>query len=254
MLDSYRLNGEIAFVTGGGCGIGRAVCLTLADAGADIVVADLREHDAKAVAAEVEEFGRRAIPLQVDVTQRTSVERAVRAAIEEFAAIDILCNIAGVVAPPRPFVESDPDAWRQEIDVNFLGTAHCTWAVLPHMIEKGGGRIVNTASDAARVGEVFSAIYAGAKSAVIAFSKSVAREVARSNVRVNCISPGATRTKLAERAGVPQELFERSVKSYPLGRLGEASDQANAVLYFASPASDWVTGQTLSVSGGFTMA
>jgi NAD(P)-dependent dehydrogenase (short-subunit alcohol dehydrogenase family) len=254
MVDAYRLDGQTALITGGGSGIGKATCVLFAEAGADVAVVDLRGDDAKATARQVEELGRRSLAIACDVSDLGEVQSAVDQVMAEFGKIDMLCNVAGLAMPPSAFVDSKPENWRIEMDVNFFGCALLTRTVLPHMLAAGGGRIVNTASDAARVGEPFSAVYAAAKAAVIGFSKSVAKEVARANVRVNCISPGATHTRLAERAGISPEAFEKVVKAYPLRRLGEPEDQAQAILYLASPASDWVTGQTLSISGGFTMA
>src|SRR6267154_1383277 len=181
MMDAFRLDGQTALITGGGSGIGKATCVLFAEAGADVAVVDLRSDDAKATAKEVEALGRRSLAVACDVSDIGQVQSAVDQVMAEFGQIDVLCNVAGLVMPPSAFVDSDPENWRVEMDVNFFGCAHFTRSVLPHMLAAGGGRIVNTASDAARVGEPLSAVYAAAKAAVVGFSKSVAKEVARAN-------------------------------------------------------------------------
>jgi 2-hydroxycyclohexanecarboxyl-CoA dehydrogenase len=253
MLDEFRLDAKVSLVTGGGSGIGRAISVGLAEAGADVIVADLSLAAAEDTALLVEKAGRRALPLQVDVTDHDAVRVAVDGAVDEMRRLDILCNNAGVMNTPTKFVNTTTAEWRREIEVIFLGTLNCTHAALPHMLDAGDGRIVNTASDAGRTGEPRTAVYSGAKAAVIGFSKALAKEVARSGIRVNCISPGTTQTPLMESANLTPDQVAAITRLYPLGRLGQPRDHALAVVFLASDASSWITGQTLSVSGGYTM-
>jgi NAD(P)-dependent dehydrogenase (short-subunit alcohol dehydrogenase family) len=254
--NQFSMEGRVAAVTGGGSGIGRAVCLTLAAYGADIAVVDRDESGAKQVADEVAELGRSSVPVALDIVDLDAAFAAFDGIKKDFGRLDVLCNIAGLMEAPTPFATSDPSDWDIELDVNVRGTLNCTRAAVPHMIEAGYGRIVNTASDAGRVGEARGAVYSAAKAAVIGFTKALAKEVGRNNITVNCISPGSTfaGSNFSARFGfvLTPEMEEKIKKVYPLNRLGEPQDQANAVLYLASGASSWVTGQTLSVSGGYT--
>jgi 2-hydroxycyclohexanecarboxyl-CoA dehydrogenase len=255
--DPFGLHGRVSVVTGGGSGIGRAICLALATAGSDVAVLDLHDGNAATVAAEVEALGRRAVPVQLDVVDIDKVFAAVATVEAALGAVDVLCNNAGVAQPQGLFVVSDPAAWSLEIDVILRGTLNCSRAFLPGMVGRKAGRVINVSSDAGRTGEAFGVVYSGAKAAVIGVTKALAKEVGRSNVTVNCVCPGATfqGSNLAARAGftLTPEVEAKIVRNYPLGRLGRPEDQAHAVLYLASDAASWVTGQTLSVSGGFTM-
>lgn len=227
-------------MTGGAGGIGGAIVAALVDGGFAVTSADLAGAD-----------------VTMDVTDATSVAAGVAAAESRHGRVDVLVNSAGW-DELRPFVETDEEFWRRVIEVNFTGCLRTTKAVLPGMTERGYGRIVNVASDAGRVGSSGEAVYAGAKGAVIAFTKSVAREVARRGVTVNCVCPGPTRTPLLEgmagsgdRAAKLVDALERAV---PMRRLGEPVDVAQAVAFFAREDAGYITGQTLSVSGGLTMA
>lgn len=255
--DPFGLHGRVSVVTGGGSGIGRAICLALATAGSDVAVLDLHEGNAASVAAEVEALGRRALPVKLDVVDIDAAFAAAAAVEAGLGDVDVLCNNAGVAQPQGLFVVSDPAAWSLEIDVILRGTLNCSRAFLPGMVERRSGRIINISSDAGRTGEAFGVVYSAAKAAVIGVTKALAKEVGRSNVTVNCVCPGATfqGSNLAARAGftVTPDVEAKIVRNYPLGRLGLPEDHAHAVLYLASDAASWVTGQTLSVSGGFTM-
>ncbi|MDP6606135.1 MAG: SDR family NAD(P)-dependent oxidoreductase [Dehalococcoidia bacterium] len=255
-----RLEGKTALVTGSGHGIGRQIALKLADRGAYVVATDLNGETAGEVAEEIGEAvgSGRAHAVEMDVTDLERVQHVIDETVADRGALDILINDAGIWFP-KFFLESTPEEWRKEVDVCFFGVVHCTRVALPHMVDQGGGRIVSIASDAGRVGEKRQAVYSGAKAGVIGFSKAIAREYGRYNITVNCVAPGLTMNspEMAESFG--QRAGElRSV--YPLYRgeseppLGQPSDVAGAVAFLASDDAAWVTGQTISVSGGYSMA
>jgi 2-hydroxycyclohexanecarboxyl-CoA dehydrogenase len=243
---------RVALVTGGARGIGRAIALELAAAGCAVAVGDLLADEAEAVAAEI---GPNAIAVPLDITDGAAVAAAVASIGERLGPVDIAVNNAGW-DELRPFLETDEPFWDRVIDINYKGCLRVTKAVLPGMTERSWGRLVNIASDAGRVGSSLESVYAGAKGGVIAFTKTVAREVARSGVTANCVCPGPTRTPLLE--GMAGEGGDRFVdtltRAVPMRRLGEPEDIAAAVAFLASERAGYVTGQTLSVSGGLTMA
>jgi 2-hydroxycyclohexanecarboxyl-CoA dehydrogenase len=243
---------RVALVTGGARGIGRAIALELAAAGCAVAVGDLLVDEAEGVAAEI---GRNAIAVPLDITDGAAVAAAVASIGERLGPVDIAVNNAGW-DELRPFLETDEPFWDRVIDINYKGCLRVTKAVLPGMTERSWGRLVNIASDAGRVGSSLESVYAGAKGGVIAFTKTVAREVARSGVTANCVCPGPTRTPLLE--GMAGEGGDRFVdaltRAVPMRRLGEPEDIAAAVAFLASERAGYVTGQTLSVSGGLTMA
>lgn len=252
-----KLEGKIALVTGGGRGIGRTVALALAREGAKVAVADILKENAEAVRDEIKSMGISALSCQADLTKRLEVERMVEAVLAEFGQIDILVNCAGWDRL-EPFVESNEETWEKILAINFKSALYTVKAVLPHMISRGTGKIVNISSDAGRVGSMWEAVYSGAKGAVIAFSKSLAREVARYKINVNVVCPGLTDTPLlqAVRSQSPQteKLIDAIIKATPWRRVAQPEEVAEAVLFLASPSADFITGQTLSVSGGLTMA
>ncbi len=248
-----RLKDRVAIVTGGGSGIGRATCLTLAAEGACVAVADVNEAGAQAVAGEVAKAGGRALAVKVDVTSGDSVRSMVKGVIGHFGRVDVLVNNAGWDKIER-FIESTEDTWDKVLGINLKGQIRCARAVLDDMIPRQSGRIVNIASDAGRVGSSGECVYGAAKGGVIAFTKGLAREVARYKINVNCICPGPTDTPLfAQVAADNPKLAEALKKAVPWGRLGRPEDIAGAVAFFASDAAEYITGQTLSVSGGLTM-
>lgn len=252
-----KLKGKTAVVAGGGRGIGRSIALALAHEGAQVAVADLLVENAEAVKNEIKAMGVNALACQVDLTKRFEVERMVETVLGRFGQIDILVNSAGWDRL-EPFIESNEDTWEKILAINFKSVLFTTKAVLPHMISRGSGKIVNISSDAGRVGSSWEAVYSGAKGAVIAFSKTLAREVARYKINVNVVCPGLTDTPLLEavRSQSPQtaKLVDAVIKATPFRRVARPEEIAEAVAFFASPSADFVTGQTLSVSGGLTMA
>jgi 2-hydroxycyclohexanecarboxyl-CoA dehydrogenase len=242
-------------VTGGGGGVGSAVAAALAADGHLVAVADVRVEAARETAERVVADGGRAAPFEVDVTDRPAVSEAIGRVERDLGPIQILVNNAGW-DELKPFVETDEEFWDRVIAINFKGCLHTTRALLPGMLERGFGRIVNVASDAGRVGSSMESVYSGAKGGVIAFTKTIAREAARNGVTANSVCPGPTRTPLLEQmtAEGGAKLVDSLVRAVPMRRLGEPEDVAAAVAFFASDRAGFITGQTLSVSGGLTMA
>jgi 2-hydroxycyclohexanecarboxyl-CoA dehydrogenase len=246
---------RVALVTGAAGGIGRAICLDLAADGRAVAVSDVRLDGAEKTASAVSEAAGRAAAVELDVTSTESVGAGVAAVSDALGSIDIVVNNAGW-DQLRPFLETDEQFWDRVIDINFKGCLRVTRQVLPGMVERGFGRVVNVASDAGRVGSSLESVYSGAKGGVIAFTKTIAREVARSGVTANAVCPGPTRTPLLEgmtEAG-GEKLVDSLTRAVPMRRLGEPEDVAAAVAFLASERAGFITGQTLSVSGGLTMA
>jgi 2-hydroxycyclohexanecarboxyl-CoA dehydrogenase len=244
-----------AVVTGGAGGIGTAIADALAAAGVRVAVGDLDEARAQKVADEVGvRHERPTVGVGLDVGETASVRNALDQVESQLGPVDILVNNAGIDRI-GPFVESREDDWDLILRVNLRGQFVCTRAVLDGMIERGYGRIVNIASDAGRVGSSGEAVYSAAKGGVIAFTKSVAREVARHGITVNCVCPGPTDTPLlGQVAEANEKLYASLTKAIPLRRIAEPRDIAPAVVFLAGDAAGYITGQTLSVSGGLTMA
>ena len=245
------LQNKTAVVTGSGSGIGRAIAQRLAACGAVVAVADLNHGGAKETVTAIEAAGGTAGAFEVDVTDVESV-RQLRDDIRlAYGAPTIIVNNAGWNAG-MPFVNTDPDFWRRVIDVNYVGVlAMCHVFVSDLIAESAAGHIVNVASDAGRVGSMGEAVYAGAKGGVIAFSKSLARELARYGINVNAVSPGPTDTPLFH--DQPEKIQAALIRAIPFRRLADPDEIAAAVTYLASDQASYVTGQVLSVSGGLTM-
>lgn len=242
---------RVAFVTGGGGGIGGAICRSLAAAGHRVAVADLSLASAQRVAGEIGGFA-----LELDVTSPESVETAVEMTVVELGPVEILVNCAGWDIF-KPFVDTDEAFLHKVIEINLAGPMRVTRQVLRDMQEAGWGRIVNVASDAGRVGSSMEAIYSGAKGGLIAFTKTIARESARRGVTANSICPGPTDTPMltavAGGAEGADRVLEGMRKAVPMRRLGRPEDIGPAVAFLASEEAGFITGQTLSVSGGLTM-
>jgi 2-hydroxycyclohexanecarboxyl-CoA dehydrogenase len=252
-----RFTGRAALVTGGGGGIGGATCRRFAQEGARVAVCDRDRAAAERVAQAIVAEGGEALALECDITDRAAVDRTVAEVLARFGAIDILVNNAGWDVF-LPFVKTVPEQWERLIAINLVGALNMHHAVLPAMVERKAGRIVNIASDAARVGSSGEAVYAACKGGLVAFSKTLAREHARHGITVNCVCPGPTDTALfadyKKGAGNPEKLEEAFRRSIPLGRIGQPEDLPGAIAFFASDDAAYVTGQVLSVSGGLTMA
>jgi 3-oxoacyl-[acyl-carrier protein] reductase len=267
--------GKVALVTGGGQGIGRQIALTLAEEGARVAVNDIVLEKAESTAREIRERGGTALAVQADVTDEASVNAMVERVIQELGALDILVNNAGIPLRAgeggaegggqgeRYFPAGGRKSWDRTMNLITYGVLNCCQAVVPHMVNSGGGKIVSIISDAGRVGEPRLTTYSMAKAGVIGFSKALAKEVGRHNINVNCVSPGATATPATgnigqgERTPEQEERMRAIYRVYPmargLSRLGLPSDIADAVTFLVSQRANWITGQTLSVSGGYSM-
>ncbi|MFC1940268.1 SDR family NAD(P)-dependent oxidoreductase [Chloroflexota bacterium] len=264
-----ELKGKVGIVTGSGEGIGRMTVLTLAGEGANVVVNDIDSSRGEKVADEARALGVKALAIKADVSNQEEANNMCKKVIDEFGKVDILINNAGrgvnweAGKTPRPFAETDKDDWDYTISLCLYGVLFCTRAVLPAMIERRYGKIVNMISDAGRVGEAFMAAYSAAKGGIIAFQKALAKEVGRYNININGVSAGATQTERnlraneARRASMSEEEFQKRqeaiLRVYPMRRMGETMDLARACVFLSSDVSKHITGQTISVSGGFSM-
>ncbi|HZQ59850.1 MAG TPA: SDR family NAD(P)-dependent oxidoreductase [Casimicrobiaceae bacterium] len=243
--------GKIAVVTGGASGIGQATAEALAKEGATVIVADINVEGGQKVASAIHASGGKADFFKLDVTSDAAVNTFAQDVEAKYGPVDIIVNGAGWGAT-KPFWEGTNDFWDKLVNLNFVGPMKLVRALLPKMMERGSGRIVNIASDAGRVGSLGETVYSGTKGALIAFTKSLARETARYNIHVNCVCPGPTETPLM--AAVPEKVTEALKKAIPFRRLGKPAEVAHAVVFFADDRSSYITGQVLSVSGGLTMA
>lgn len=248
---------KVVVVTGGGGGIGSATARHFAGQGFKVAVLDRDLAAAERTAAAITSSGGTARAFACDITVREQVDQAVGATEAELGPIAVLVNNAGWDLF-RPFLETTPEDWQRLIAINLVGALHMHHAVLPRMVERKHGRIINISSDAARVGSTGEAVYAACKGGLVALSKTLAREHARHGITVNVVCPGPTDTQLfadfKQGAGNPEKLMESFRRAIPLGRIGQPEDLTGAIAYFASDAAGFVTGQVLSVSGGLTMA
>jgi 2-hydroxycyclohexanecarboxyl-CoA dehydrogenase len=252
-----NLKDKVAIVTGAAGGIGRGIALKLGSLGARVAVADLKADEGEETVSLLEKEGAGGLFLKTDITDLTQVEETVKTTLAAFGKVDILVNNAGW-DQIEPFLKNTPEFWDKVIAINLKGPIYCTRAVLDHMVARKYGKIVNIGSDAGRVGSSLESIYAGAKAAVIAFSKSVAREVARYGITVNVVCPGPTDTPLiremADELGSGERFVDSLTRAIPMRRLATPDDVAPAIVFLASDDAGFITGQTLSVSGGLTMA
>ncbi|WP_042429092.1 2-hydroxycyclohexanecarboxyl-CoA dehydrogenase [Comamonas granuli] len=251
-----RYENKTAIVTGGGGGIGGATARRLAAEGARVAVFDMNLAAAEQVAAGIRAAGGQAAAFPCDITDRAQVDAAVAATQAQLGPVAVLVNNAGWDIF-KPFVKTVPAEWDKLIAINLTGALHMLHAVLPGMVERGYGRLVNVASDAARGGSSGEAVYSACKGGLVALSKTLAREHARHGITVNVVCPGPTDTALlagvAEGARDPAKLIEAFKSAIPLGRLGQGDDLASAIAFMGSDDASFVTGQVLSVSGGLTM-
>ena len=251
------LKDKIVIVTGGGGAIGGATCRRFAQAGAKVAVFDINLDAAEKTADAIIAAGGIARGFGCDITDYDAVKAATDDVLARHGRIDVLVNNAGWDVF-RLFKDSTPAEWQKLISINLVGALNLHHAVLPGMIARGGGRIVNIASDAARVGSSGEAVYAACKAGLIGFSKTLAREHARHKISVNVVCPGATNTALfagfKQGAANPDRLEEAFRRAIPMGRIGEPEDLPGAILFFASDDAAFITGQVISVSGGLTMA
>lgn len=265
-----ELNGKVALVSGAGQGVGREIAKVLAGEGAKIAVNDFFAERAQAVAQEIRDAGGEAIGVQADVGNLDQVRAMTAEIVSQLGPVDILVNNAGVPVeirsgdtPRTVFAGSDPAFWQKQVNLNYYGCLNCVDAVLNSMIERQNGKIISVISEAGRTGEAYMAVYSGAKAGVLGFSKALAKEVGRYSINVNCIALGATAHEATSgrldlnATTETDPTLQKVLKVYPigrgLGRLGRAYDPAFAVAFLASGKAQFITGQCLSVSGGFTM-
>lgn len=251
------LKDKVVIVTGGAGGIGSATCRRLAEEGAKVAIFDMNMTAAEQLAQEINQQNCQALAVQCDITNHNTVEQAVQQVESQLGPVDGLVNNAGWDIF-KPFVKTNPQEWDKLIQINLVGMLNMHFAVLKGMVERNTGSIVNIASDAARVGSSGEAVYAACKGGLLSFSKTLAREHSRHNIKINVICPGPTDTALlagvTEGASNPEKLREAFIRSIPLGRLGQPEDLASAIAFFLSEDASFITGQVLSVSGGLTMS
>jgi len=250
------LKDKVAVVTGGGRGIGKGISEVLSRQGAIVCIADLLIDEAQRTAEEIEKAGGKALAVRTDVTDIDSVRSMLDKVHEVYGPVDILVNNAGW-DKMIPFAETTPDLWERIISINYKGVLNCVHVVMNDMISRNNGKIISIGSDAGRVGSSGEAVYSGTKGAIISFSKSIARELARNGVRVNVVCPGPTETPLAEEmkqeSEINRKIFSGMEKIIPLRRMGTPEEIGHAVAFLASEEAAFITGQVLSVSGGLTM-
>ncbi len=245
------LKGKVALVTGAGSqkGYGKAIALTLAREGCDVIVADIDLAGAKQTAAEIEASGSRALALRADISNSTEVNDMAKAALAKFKRIDILVNNAGAITPPKPFADKTEAEYSRDIDLNLKGTINCTKAVLNNMLANKSGKIINISSIGYRKGMAHATAYNAAKAGVVGFTQALAVEVAPSGINVNSIAPGLGLTNFGGGAP-PPDMLQAALARIPVRRTTQPQDIANAVVFLASDVASDIAGQTLSVDGG----
>ena len=249
------LSGRNAIVTGGASGIGRAICLRLGEEGCGVGVFDVNGDGAAQTAAAIADAGGSAEAFAVDITDLAAVEAGVREFEGKIGPTDILVNNAGW-DKILPFLKTEPDLWKKVIEINLYGPLHMHYAVLPGMVERKAGSIINISSDAGRVGSSGEAVYSATKGGIISFTKTMARELTRAGIRLNAVCPGPTDTPLFAQVAEGesgQKVAEALQRAIPMRRLGQPDDYPGIVAFLASDDAGYITGQTISVSGGLTM-
>lgn len=246
----FNLNDKLAIVTGAGSqiGFGRAIAITLAKEGCNVIAVDMDIDGARKTAEQVIALGRKADSFKVDITNSEEVNNMVNAVLDKFGAIDILVNNAGATTGPKPFIDSTEKEWDFHIKVNFVGVLICTQAVIGHMLSRKSGKIINVSSVAGINGSPMATVYAAAKAGVVCFTKGIAQEVGPMGIRVNSVAPGLAKTGFVKND--PPEILQKAVdRPRPAGRLTEPQDIANMVTYLASDISSDIIGQTICVTG-----
>lgn len=249
-----RFRNKVAIVTGGASGIARATSYILASEGAKVAIADINIDAASKVADEIKAQGYQATAIEVDITNLEEANQLAKTVLDKYGQIDILANIAGGAIPGEigPFAQSVKEVWDRIFGLNLYGTLNCCRAVVNHMIERRSGKIVNVASVAGMIGQANTADYAAAKGGIIAFTKSLAKELAPYGINVNCASPGTIGTPRV--LSFPEDMKKRIVEAVHLGRLGKPEEVANVLVFLASDEASFVTGANYVVDGGVTLS
>ena len=254
---TMRLNDQVAIVTGGASGIGLETCKLFVGEGATVMIADLVSEAADRLAAELKAQGHEVAAMATDVTDMDAAQNLAETTVSRFGRIDILANIAGGSAGPviktkySPFAESSKERWDEMVALNLYGTLNCTRAVVNHMIERRSGKVINVGSVAGIIGMQKAAEYSAAKGGVIAFTKTLAKELAQYGINVNCVSPGVIGTQRVLEATL--DMVQTYLGGIPMGRLGEPEEVAKVVLFLASGESSYITGENIVVAGGMTL-
>ena len=251
-IPSFSLEGKVAIVTGGKRGIGKAIALAFAEAGADVAVCSrvIKDGELQAVANEIQGLGRRSLAVQADITRKTDVDNLVQRVVDEFTAIDILVNNAGIYFVDPPLLDVPEGDWDKIINVNLKGHYLCSQAVGKRMVDRKAGNIINIASELAIKPISEAGVYCIAKAGVVMLTRVLAKELASYNIRVNAIAPGAARTKMLEYLLSDSEALKQYEAQIPLGRIAEPGDIIGTALFLASEASSYITGHTILVDGG----
>ena len=248
----FDLEGKVALVTGAARDVGRHVALGLAAEGASVAVNyNSSADEAQAVVAEIESKGGKAKAYKANVADMDETKAMVDAVASHFGGLDIVVNNAGLVTPKR-FAETTPEQWKEQIDVGLYGVIHVCHAAVPHLVKRGGGRIVNVTGDSARVGEKYLSITASSRGGVISLTKSIARELGGNGITANVLAFGLIETSHSDKAWLDKNR-EKIVRQYPLGRIGTPEDIAPTAVFLASGRASWITGQVLSINGGYAM-